>query len=796
MSRAPSAKDATAFKSAMNMYEARNYKNALVETDKILKRSPKYGDALCLKALIVYHLDRKDECLQLVLDGTKESPESSVVWHMAGIYYKLVKNYPDAYKAFLKSFRLNSDNISVHHDLSMLAVQQRQIGPLNEVRRAMLSGGISIHMVWINMAVAQYLAFDFASAIKTLELFDKLLDTEKKSPRGKKGPNADLAVEIERSEMLLFKNLCIEKTGNIQAALDDLVKHEAHIRDKLSYQEKRAEYFVKLGRTADATQAYRDLIKRNPNNASYYESLEAILEISDSVSQRTALYRSLAKKYPRAEVPQLLPLSFLQGNELHTHLKNYIESKLKRGVPSCFAFVKDVYRENYDIASKVGDEIAAQAAPEDPEAQTVWAIFVARHLSYTGRHAEALTVIESAKLPDMAEVLLAQAKILSRQGDFTTAAEILEKAATREPGDRFLNAKAAKYALKNNDVAKSVEIASIFPIAGMHTLDGIKHLTELESVNYLAPLASAYSRVADHGMALKRAEGVASVFETYWKDQYDFHYYGPRRGNTRAYLDLLQWEDSLYCHPRYLEAVEVAAREYIALATGEDDGVDEETKAKLKTKRAKLIKKWESEPPFTPKGYDKPEERDSDPFGREFLDKKAPLDEALRLWQPLQQARPTDIRTWKIAFDIYLAQKKYVLAIQSLKKAKELGAASSYLAYAGAKARFQLELDESAPEVIRNLQLKMLPSIAPEEVVSMDLVDFVDKFVREDFLLWADARHFLGNTDGIAAVFAKEAVADIDVCTKASLLLSKWHLDATEFNKAVKAKWPRASFLK
>lgn len=776
------------------MYEARNYKNALVEVDKILKRSPAYGDALCLKALVVYHLDRRDECLQLVLKGTKEAPNSAVAWHMAGIYYKLVKNYPDAFKAYLKSFRLKGDNISVHHDLSMLAIQQRQLGPLEEVRRTMLQGGLTIHLVWINLAVAQYLLREYSLAIATLDLFGKLMDIEaKQEPSGQKTP---LAIQIERSEMLLFQNLCFEKKGDYKAALDDLEKNKAQIRDKLAYQEKRAWYFAKLGRKSDAVQAYRDLIKRNPNNASYYSDLEAILEISGSKSQRATFYRSLAKKYPTAEVPKLVPLSFLQGDELHAHLKDYVTAKLKRGVPSCFAFIKDVYRTNYDIALKVGDEIAAESDPEDAELQTVRAIFIARHLSYTNRHSEALKVIENAKLPEMAELVLAQAKVLSRQGDFATAALILEKAAGREPGDRFLNAKAAKYALKANDVAKSVEIASIFPIAGMHTLDGIKHLTELESVDYLAPLAAAYSRVADHGMALKRAEGVASVFDTYWKDQYDFHYYGPRRGNVRAYLDLLQWEDSLYCHPRYLQAVEVAVKEYIALATGEDDGVDAETKAKLKTKRANYIKKMESEPPFTPKGFDKPEERDSDPFGREFLDKKAPLDEALRLWQPLEQARPTDIKTWQLAFDIYLAQNKYVLAIQSLKKAKDLGAPSSYLAYAGAKARHQLELDETALEVIRNLQLKMLPAIAPEAVVTMGLVEFVDKYVAGERLLWADARHFLGKTDTIVSVLATEIAGDIDQCTQAALLLAKWRLDSTEFNKAVKAKWPRASFLK
>lgn len=798
MSRPPSSKDASAFKTALDFYESKNYKNALVEVDKILKRSPTFADALCLKALTVYHLDRKDEAGPLVLEATKYAGDSAVAWHMAGIYYKLVKKYSDAFKMFSKSFRLNPDNVSVLHDLSMIAMQERQFGTLVEVRRHMLADRPSMHLVWFNMAVAQYVAADPSGAVKTLELFEKLLLNEAKVPQSKRTRQMEIVSDIEVSEVIMLKNRCIEATGDFEAALKDLLANEDKVLDKLAWQEKHAHCLQALGRTDQATQAYRDLIKRNPDNADYYDALEKSLGISDSVRERAVLHRTLAKKYPRAELPKLRPLSFLEGDALADHLHAYIENKLARGVPSCFAFVKQVYKSSPEVARSVGDSIAALPLPESAELKAVRAIFVGRHYSYTGRHAEALEVIETALLEssDHAELALAYSKVLARQGDFKTAAQVLEEAAKKDPGDRFMNAKAAKYALKANDVVKSVEIASIFPIAGLHTKDGIRHLTELQSVNYLAPLAAAYSRVADHGMALKRAEGVASVFDVYTIDQYDFHYYGPRRGTVRAYLDLIEWEDSLYCHPRYLEAAQVGIYEYIALASKEDDGLSDEIRAKRKAKRAKLLKKWEDEPPFIPKGFEEAETRDTDPFGREFLDKRTPLDEALRLWAPLQDARPTDPTTWTLAFEIYLAQKKHVLAVQSLKKCKELGASESYIAYAAARARYQLENDSSALEVIRVLQLKMLPSIAPADIETADLLTFVDTHVK-DRLLWAKARHDLGALDGVEEALAKDedVLSNIASCTEAALLLAKWRLDGQTLAKAVKARWPRASFL-
>lgn len=730
------------FRRALQYYEKKEFESAFELVESLLKNNEKHGDAQCLKGLIL-HVQKKPGARQLVEEGVENAKTSSVAWHMAGIYYKLVMDFPKACEAFTTSYRLVPDNFSVQQDLSMVLMQQRKFGLLVEVRQRMLASRPSLRMLWLGLAVAQYLNNDHVAAEKTICLYESLTSAEP-IPAGRTKQEA-VTQKVEQSELILFRNELIAKTDS-KAALADLEKNESRIMDKLGLQEKRAELYTNL-KDPRAASAYRDLIKRNPNNLNYYLALERVYKTQNH--QRKTLYKKFSAKYPHADIPKLQLIQLLDGKELENYIVEILEVRVRHAVPSAFMLVKPLYK-NPELMRRVISRLTFDES--DPEKHSAYLILVARHHSYLQEHAEAVRIIDEAHrlVPDSVDVLLAKAKILQRQGDLSRAADELVKASRLEKGDRYINTKAAKYLLQANRIYEGIEMLSVFPLAGGHTQDGLNYLRTFEAVEMLSWVADALHRSGSHSLALKRANEVIDIFHNYYINQYEFHYYGPRRGSLRAYVDLIHWEDNLYKHPCYVRVVTLAINEYIAVQYANESGkpltaIPEDEKYLVASKLK----------PDAPQPIPKPEvdlnvdegPDDADPLGEEYLKCANPLDRAFELWRPLGEQLPEDPNTWDLAFSIYLAQRKYALTLQAIKRAKSAGISKEWVAAAAARLRHTLDADSSALASVKAIQLKVLPVLAPG-ILEETPLEYVNKHCSG--LQFVLARLQLGNVSGVA----------------------------------------------
>ncbi len=68
---------------------------------------------------------------------------------------------------------------------------------------------------------------------------------------------------------------------------------------------------------------YRDLIKRNPENHSYYRQLEVAIG-AESIEQKMAIYSEYREKHPKAQAPDRIPLDISEGIETFSDKRNNV----------------------------------------------------------------------------------------------------------------------------------------------------------------------------------------------------------------------------------------------------------------------------------------------------------------------------------------------------------------------------------------------------------------------------------------------------------------------------------------
>ena len=79
---------------------------------------------------------------------------------------------------------------------------------------------------------------------------------------------------------------------------------------------------LKKQQFSEAEKIYRGLIKRNPENHSYYQQLAAALQ-ADTAEQKLSLFQDMKEQYPKAQAPQRLALDVAEGKKNITHLADF-----------------------------------------------------------------------------------------------------------------------------------------------------------------------------------------------------------------------------------------------------------------------------------------------------------------------------------------------------------------------------------------------------------------------------------------------------------------------------------------
>ncbi|RFU35927.1 hypothetical protein B7463_g393, partial [Scytalidium lignicola] len=815
-----SSKEQSLFKTVIRNYEDKQYKKGLKAAEQILRKNPKHGDTLAMKALILNSQGKTEEAFALGKVALQCDMKSHVCWHVYGLLYRAAKNFEEAIKAYKFALKLEPDSQQIQRDLALLQIQMRDYQGYIASRRAMLQSRPGLRQSWTALAVALHLNGDLTEAENALTTYEETL----KVPPPK--------TDFENSEAIMYKNSLIAERGDIQRALDHLESAGKHNLDRLAVMELRATYLLQLNRRDEAVKEYRALLDRNSEYKFYYDALIEAMDIDPSDHKaRKSVYDEYAEKYPRCDAARRLPLDFQEGNDFKDAAEKYVNRMLDKGVPSTFANLKHLYSNPSKrdtlagIAEKyinINKTVTSQELKPDGDKGTSAAYyFLAQHYNYyLSRDLDkAMEYIDKAieLEPKSVDFHMTKARIWKHYGNTQKAAEIMEQARALDTKDRHINTKAAKYQLRNNDNEAALKTMGLFTRA--ETVGGpLADLHDMQCMWFLTEDGESYSRQAKYGLALKRFTSIYNIFDVWQEDQFDFHSFSLRKGQIRAYIDMIRWEDHLRDHPFYTRAALSAVDVYLKIydkplsngTNGDTEDGEDATERKKAAKRARkeaqraereaAVKKNEPNKPSREGDADS-KKKDDDPNGLKFASTSEPLVDAIKFLTPLLQYSPKNIEAQNAGFEVFIRRKKYILALKCLLAAAALDSENSKVHQNIVRFNQAIEKDKE--------------SIAPKsaEVINSDFTLLPSgkslKQFNDDYLMKYNdcARHILSGLQVRKALSPESTpacekdVLDVldlksitfDEALEAFKLLQAWNSSRVEdFRSRAASKWPKA----
>jgi len=327
-------------------------------------------------------------------------------------------------------------------------------------------------------------------------------------------------------------------------------------------------------------------------------------------------------------------------------------------------------------------------------------------------------------------------QILLHAGSPNAAADCLDTGRKLDKQDRYINNRTTEYMLKAGREVEALERIGMFT---RHESDPEQNVFDMQCIWYELELAACLGGRGDWGRSLKKYVAVEKHFEDFHEDQFDFHSYCIRRVTLRSYVDVLNWEDTLYGNHYYAIAAEGIIKNYLhlhdnpevkrlALLGGDASNggaspadyakmtpserkkakaqarkkkkAEEKKKAKMEeeAEARRLKKKKEEEGDgdgdgdgggTQPNGKKEkkgassstaapPVVKDEDPDGKVLLNKDA-LEEAKKYTSTLVMNAPTRFSTWICQYDVSIRRGKFMMALQALFKARALDPTSSEL---------------------------------------------------------------------------------------------------------------------
>ncbi len=656
----------------------------LKAADQVLRKVPDHGDTQAMKALIINSQGHTEEAFALAKVALTHDMKSHICWHVYGLLYRSVKNFEEAIKAYKFALKMEPESQQIQRDLALLQMQMRDYQGYVQSRRAILHARTTLRQNWTALAVAQHLSGDLAGAEKTLSTYEETL---RSSP-----PKTD----AEHSEAVLYKNTIIAEKGETARALEHLDAIAKNNLDRTAVMEMRAQYLLELERMKEAEEAYRALLNRNTEYRAYYYGLQASLGLkSTDLVPLKKMYEEFALKNPKGDAARRIPLDFLKGDDFREAADQYLQHMLRKGIPSTFANVKALYTDNakrntiQNLVESYAAVIQTQDAngsAEDGERspfESSVRFFLAQHYNYhlSRDLAKAMKLIDEAitSSPESVDYHMTKARVWKHLGNIRKATKTMEKARSLDERDRYINTKAAKYQLRNDENEAAIQNMSKFtrneaiggPLGDLH---------DMQCMWYIIEDGESYLRQEKLGLALKRFTAIYNIFDIWQEDQFDFHSFSIRKGQIRAYVDMVRWEDNLRAHPFFSRAAINAAKAYILLhdrphlVNGSlTDGVNgvldklDAAERKKAQKRARKDQQRQEQIEAEKKDAKKTagasadgevKKEDKDPTGSKLLQTSEPLTDAMKFLNPLLEFSPKNIDAQHVGFEVYIRRSE------------------------------------------------------------------------------------------------------------------------------------------
>ncbi|KAM7321271.1 hypothetical protein ACRRTK_019363 [Alexandromys fortis] len=749
-------KESALFKRVLKCYEQKQYKNGL-KFCKMILSNPKFaehGETLAMKGLTLNCLGKREEAYEFVRKGLRSDVRSHVCWHVYGLLQRSDKKYDEAIKCYRNALKLDKDNLQILRDLSLLQIQMRDLEGYRETRYQLLQLRPTQRASWIGYAIAYHLLKDYDMALKLLEEFRQ---TQQVPPN---------KIDYEYSELILYQNQVMREADLFEESLEHIETYEKQICDKLLVEEIKGEMLLKLGRLKEAGEVFKNLIDRNAENWCYYEGLEKALQLR-SLDERLQIYEEISKKHPRAVSPRRLPLNLVPGKKFRELMDKFLRPNFSKGCPPLFTTLKSLYSNaekvsiiqelvtNYEASLKMNGFFSPyENGEKEPPTTLLWVqYFLAQHFDKLGQYLLALEYINTviARTPTLIELFYIKAKIYKHIGNLKEAAKWMDEAQSLDTADRFINSKCAKYMLRANMIKEAEEMCSKFTREGTSAMES---LNEMQCMWFETECISAYQRLGRYGDALKKCHEVERHFFEITDDQFDFHTYCMRKMTLRAYVGLLRLEDTLRRHSFYFKAARSAIEIYLKLhdnpLTSESKQQDinseilsakelkkmlskqrraqkkamleEERKHIERERQQKHQKKKREEEEETASGH----KEELTPEKLERVDN--PLEEAIKFLTPLKTLAADNIQTHLLAFEIYFRKGKFLLMLQSVKRAFAIDSNNAWLHECLIKFSKSVSDHSNLPDIVSKVLAQEMKKI----FVNRDLYSFNEDFLKHN----------------------------------------------------------------
>eukprot|EP00071_Canis_lupus_P030510 XP_022264067.1 N-alpha-acetyltransferase 16, NatA auxiliary subunit isoform X3 [Canis lupus familiaris] len=705
-------------------YEQKQYKNGL-KFCKMILSNPKFaehGETLAMKGLTLNCLGKKEEAYEFVRKGLRNDVKSHVCWHVYGLLQRSDKKYDEAIKCYRNALKLDKDNLQILRDLSLLQIQMRDLEGYRETRYQLLQLRPTQRASWIGYAIAYHLLKDYDMALKLLEEFRQ---TQQVPPN---------KIDYEYSELILYQNQVMREADLFQESLEHIETYEKQICDKLLVEEIKGEMLLKLGRLKEASEVFKNLIDRNAENWCYYEGLEKALQLSEK-------FRELMDKFLRVNFSKGCP-------PLFTTLKSLYYNTEK------ISIIQELVT-NYEASLKTCDFFSPyENGEKEPPTTLLWVqYFLAQHFDKLGQYSLALEYINAAiaSTPTLIELFYMKAKIYKHIGNLKEAAKWMDEAQSLDTADRFINSKCAKYMLRANMIKEAEEMCSKFTREGTSAME---NLNEMQCMWFQTECISAYQRLGRYGDALKKCHEVERHFFEITDDQFDFHTYCMRKMTLRAYVDLLRLEDVLRRHAFYFKAARSAIEIYLKLydnpltneskqqeINSENLSAKELKKMLSKQRRAQKKAKLEEERKHAERERQQKnqkkkrdeEEEEASGLKEELIPEKLerienPLEEAIKFLIPLKNLVADNIDTHLLAFEIYFRKGKFLLMLQSVKRAFAINNNHPWLHECLIKFSKSVSNHSNLPDIVSKVLAQEMQKI----FVNKDLESFNEDFLKHN----------------------------------------------------------------
>jgi peptide alpha-N-acetyltransferase len=379
--------------------------------------------------------------------------------------------------------------------------------------------------------------------------------------------------------------------------------------------------------------------------------------------------------------------NYSAGDTFRDSARAYLEFMLNKGVPSTFANLKHLYTDTFkrDTLGALAHEYLKTKQSEDnkeavdgeaPKGEGAALYYLAQHYNYhlSRDLSKAMEYVNKGieLVPKNVEFHMTKARIWKHYGNTQKASETMDKARNLDLRDRYINTKAAKYQLRNNETEKSLETLGLFTRSDSPN-GPLGDLLDMQCVWFMTEDGEAHVRKGNVGLALKRFHTVYNIFDVWVEDQFDFHSFTLRKGQIRAYVDMVRWEDHIREHPFYTRAALAAVNLYISMfenkllpngVNGSTTNGEEATERKKAAKKARkeaqkaereaAEKSAKQDPNKAKPVVDETKKKDEDPSGLKLAATTEPLVEATKFLFYLLQYSPKYIDAQIAGFEVYI----------------------------------------------------------------------------------------------------------------------------------------------